>query len=133
MTQSDMSDDPEQRDKERVPTSGELEGAVMVFQPMTILDLSHGGAQIETPFPLQLDSLHDFRLSLGDRTVVVKGRIAHCYVGELRNDVTVYRSGVEFVEPSLPVRHAIADFVDTLRASRRIPAIIDAELADDGL
>ena len=133
MTQSDMSDDPEQRDKERVPTSGELEGAVMVFQPMIILDLSHGGAQIETPFPLQLDSLHDFRLSLGDRTVVVKGRIAHCYVGELRNDVTVYRSGVEFVEPSLPVRHAIADFVDTLRASRRIPAIIDAELADDGL
>jgi hypothetical protein len=132
MTQSDMNEDPEQRDKERVPTSGELEGAVMVFQPMTILDLSHGGAQIETPFPLQLDSLHDFRLSLGDRTVVVKGRIAHCYVGELRNDVTVYRSGVEFIEPSLPVRQAIADFVDTLRASRRIPAIIDAELADDG-
>jgi PilZ domain len=128
-----MSDDPELRDKERVPTSGELEGAVMVFQPMTIIDLSHGGAQIETPFPLQLDSLHDFRLSLGDRTLVVKGRIAHCYVGELRNDVTVYRSGVEFVEPSLPVRHAIADFVDTLRASHRIPAIIDAELADDGL
>jgi PilZ domain len=133
MTKPDMSDDPELRDKERVPTSGELEGAVMVFQPMTIIDLSHGGAQIETPFPLQLDSLHDFRLSLGDRTLVVKGRIAHCYVGELRNDVTVYRSGVEFVEPSLPVRHAIADFVDTLGASHRIPAIIDAELADDGL
>jgi hypothetical protein len=133
MTQSDMSDDPELRDKERVPTSGELEGAVMVFQPMTIVDLSHGGAQVETPFPLQLDSLHDFRLSLGDRSLVVKGRIAHCYVGELRNDVTVYRSGVEFVEPSLPVRHAIADFVDTLRASRRIPAIIDAEIADEGL
>jgi PilZ domain len=128
-----MSDDPELRDKERVPTSGELEGAVMVFQPMTIVDLSHGGAQVETPFPLQLDSLHDFRLSLGDRSLVVKGRIAHCYVGELRNDVTVYRSGVEFVEPSLPVRHAIADFVDTLRASRRIPAIIDAEIADEGL
>ena len=53
---------------------------------MTILDISHGGAQIETPFPLQLDSLHDFRLSLGDRSVVVKGRIAHSQVGELQEN-----------------------------------------------
>jgi hypothetical protein len=128
-----MIDDPDTRDRERVPTSGQLEGAVMVFQPMTILDISHGGAQVETPFPLQLDSLHEFRLSLVDRSVVVKGRIAHCYVGELRNDVTVYRSGVEFIEPSEPVRHAIAEFVDALRAARRAPAILDAELADDGL
>ena len=50
---------------------------------MTILDISIGGAQIETAFALQLDSLHDFRLSLGDRSVVVKGRIAHCHIGEL--------------------------------------------------
>ena len=67
------------------------------------------------------------------RSVVVKGRIAHCYVGELRNDVTVYRTGLEFVEPSEPVRQAIAAFVDTLTAARRIPVIIDAEVADDGL
>jgi len=124
-------DDPNKRDKERVPTIGQLEGAVMVFQPMTILDISHGGAQVETPFPLQLDSLHEFRLSLVDRSVVVKGRIAHCYVGELRNDVTVYRTGVEFVEPSEPVRLAIAHFVDALRASRRASTILDAEIADD--
>jgi hypothetical protein len=128
-----MIDDPNKRDKERVPTSGLVEGAVMVFQPMTILDISHGGAQVETPFPLQLDSLHEFRLSLTDRSVIVKGRIAHCYVGELRNDITVYRSGVEFVEPSEPVRQAIAEFVDALKASRRVPAILDAEFADDGL
>ena len=65
--------------------------------------------------------------------MVVKGRIAHCYVGELRNDTTVYRSGIEFVEPSEPVRHAIAAFVDALAAARRVPVIIDAEFADDAL
>jgi hypothetical protein len=128
-----MIDDPNKRDKLRVPTSGQLEGAVMVFQPMTILDISHGGAQVETPFKLQLDSLHEFRLSLIDRSVIVKGRIAHSHVGDLRNDVTVYRSGVEFVEPSEPVRQAIAEFVDALREARRLPAILDAEIADDGL
>ncbi len=123
-------EDSDKRDRERVPTPHQLVGAVMVFQPMTIADISHSGAQVETPFPLQLDSLHDFRLSLGDLSVIVKGRIAHCHVGELRNDITVYRSGVEFVEPSDPVREAIAEFVDSLRASRRIH-VIDAEVADD--
>jgi hypothetical protein len=97
---------------------------------MTIADISHTGAQIETAFPLQLDSLHDFRLSLGDRSVVVKGRIAHCQVGDLRDGVAVYRTGVEFVEPSEPVRHAIAEFVDALRVSRRVH-VVDAEVADD--
>ena len=125
-----MIEDPDKRDRERVPTARQLEGAVMVFQPMTVADISHTGAQVETPFPLQLDSLHDFRLSLGDRSVVVKGRIAHCRVGEIRGDVPVYRSGVEFVEPSDPVRLAIADFVDTLRATRRAH-IIDAEVTAD--
>jgi len=125
-----MNEDSDKRDRERVPMARQLEGAVMVFQPMTVADISHTGAQIETPFPLQLDSLHDFRLSLGDRSVIVKGRIAHCHVGDLRNDVAVYRSGIEFVEPSDPVRFAIAEFVDALRASRRVH-VIDAELAED--
>ena len=128
-----MIEETDKRETERIAPRGQLEGAVMVFQPMTIVEISHNGAQIEVPFPLQLDSLHEFRLSLGERSVVVKGRIVHCYVGELSTDGTVYRSGIEFVEPSEPVRQAIADFVDTQRAARRIPVIIDAEVTDDGL
>ena len=126
-----MIEDSDKRDRDRVPMARQLEGAVMVFQPMTIADISHTGAQIETPFPLQLDSLHDFRLSLGEQSVVVKGRIAHCHVGELRNDIAVYRSGIEFVEPSDPVRSAIAEFVDTMRATARRVHVIDAEVAED--
>ena len=128
-----MIDDTDKRETERVAPADQLEGAVMVFQPMTIVEMSHNGAQIETPFQLQLDSLHDFRLSLGERFVVVKGRIAHCYVGELRNDGTVYRSGIEFVEPSEPVRQAITAFVDTLAHTRRLPTIIDAEFTDENV
>lgn len=124
-------DDANKRDAERIVTRRSLEGAVMVFQPMTIIEISHGGALVETPFSLQLDSLHEFRLSLEERSVVVKGRIAHCYVGEVRNDATVYRTGVEFIEPSEPVRLAIAEFVDTLSALRS-PAILDAEITGEG-
>src|SRR3954466_7807481 len=121
------------RDTERVAVPAPLSGEVKVYQPMTILDVSRGGAQIETPFALQLDSLHDFRLSLGDRSVVVKGRIAHCHIGELNEGIVLYRSGVEFIEPPEHVRGAIADFVDAMKSTTAAdadPPIIDAELAE---
>jgi hypothetical protein len=122
---------PDKRDRERVPLAGQVTGEVMVFQPITILDISRGGAQIETPFPLQLDSLHDFRLSLGTRPVVLKGRIAHCHVGELTETSALYRSGVEFVEPSEHAVNAIAEFIERLRTRSPHPPIVDAEIADD--
>lgn len=119
------------RDNERVAVPAPLHGEVKVFQPMTILDVSAGGAQIETPFALQLDSLHEFRLSLGERSVVVKGRIAHCHIGELKGGVVIYRTGVEFIEISDHVQLAIDHFVAALKLSPRMPAIIDGELAEE--
>jgi c-di-GMP-binding flagellar brake protein YcgR len=112
-------DDSENRDRERVPILGHLRGEVMVFQPMTILDISNGGAQIETAFPLLLDSLHEFRLTLGDLSVVVKARIAHCHVGDLEEERVGYRTGVEFVDPPEHAQQAIREFVESLKAQRR--------------
>lgn len=86
----------------------------MVFQPAAVRQMSHGGMQVETAFPLQIDSLHDFRLSLGDRSVVVKGRIAHIRISDVDQDVITYRTGIEFIELSERVAAAIAVFVDEL-------------------
>jgi c-di-GMP-binding flagellar brake protein YcgR len=127
-----MADSNNKRDAERVAVPAPLSGEVKVYQPMTILDISRGGAQIETPFALQLDSLHDFRISLGDRSVVVKGRIAHCHIGELKEGIVLYRTGVEFIEISDHAQAAVQHFVDALKGSQRPAAIVDAEIADDG-
>jgi hypothetical protein len=108
------------RNAERFPILGGLHGEVMVFQPMAIREISPCGAQIETRFPLQLDSLHEFRLGLGTHPVVVKGRIAHCRISDVDQDLVVYCSGVEFVRPSDRVRHAIGEFIDMLKAGRQI-------------
>jgi hypothetical protein len=121
----------EKRDRERVPLEGQVRGEVMVFQPMTVLDISLGGTQIETAFALQLDSLHDFRLSLGDRSVVVKGRIAYCHIVELTDITALYRSGVEFVALSDHARAAIAGFV-TARRALSASASVDAVVTEDG-
>ena len=123
--------DENKRDSERVPVPAPLHGEVKVYQPMTILDVSAGGAQIETPFALQLDSLHDFRISLGERSIVVKGRIAHCHIGELKGGIVLYRTGVEFVELSDHVQAALDHFVAALKLAPRFPAIVDGQLAEE--
>ena len=80
--------------------------------------MSHGGMQVETTFPLQLDSLHDFRLTLGNRSVVVKGRIAHSRISDVDQDIITYRTGIEFIEPSERVAAAIQVFVDELARTK---------------
>ena len=105
--------------EERIQILGELHGEVMVFQPMAIKEISRGGAQVETTFPLQLDSLHELRLTLGDRSVVVKGRVVHCSISDVDQELITYRSGIEFIEPSERVFSVIADFVDAIKSGRR--------------
>lgn len=107
--------DQNKRDTERIDLLGALQGEVMVFQPTSIRQISKGGMQVETTFPLQLDSLHDFRLTLGDRSIVVKGRVAHSRISEFDHDGVTYRTGVEFIEPSERVAAVISEFVEELR------------------
>jgi PilZ domain-containing protein len=109
----------DKRDKERIQILGELHGEVMVFQPMAIKEISRGGCQIETDFPLQVDSLHEIRLTLGDKSVVLKGRVAHCSITDVDQEIVTYRSGVEFIEPSERVYSVISGFIDAIKDSRR--------------
>src|SRR6187455_2382572 len=120
----------DKRDTDRVAIPAPLYGEVKVYQPMTILDVSNSGAQIETLFALQLDALLDFRISLGERSVIVKGRIAHCHIGELKDGIILYRTGVEFIETSDHVQSAIEHFVEALKFSQRTPSILDGQIAD---
>src|ERR1700732_2410286 len=107
------------RDDERIEILGELHGEVVVFQPMAIREISRGGAQVETSFPLQLDSLHELRLTLGDRSVILKARVAHRSICDGDQELVTYRSGVEFVEPSERVFAVISGFIDAIKAGRR--------------
>jgi len=108
----------DKRDTERVQILGELRGEVTVFQPMAIKEISRGGSQIETGFPLHVDSLHEFRLALGERSVVVKGRVAHCKITDVEQELVVYLSGIEFIEPSEHVAAVISDFLNAVQTGR---------------
>ena len=98
---------------------GELHGEVMVFQPMIVRDISAAGATIETRFPLQIDSLHDLRIALGPTSIVMKGRVAHSKISEVDQEAVLYRTGLEFVEPSPAVVRVIVEFLESVKADRR--------------
>jgi hypothetical protein len=108
-----------QRDSERLPILGTLQGEVKVYQSISVHQVSLGGMQVETAFPLHLDSLYDFRLTLRDRSIVVKGRVAHSRIIDVDQDIVMYRSGIEFIEPTGPVQETIAALVEELKAVKR--------------
>jgi hypothetical protein len=114
-----LLDPDNKRDEERIQILGELHGEVMLFEPMAIKEISRGGAQVETVFRLQLDSLHDLRLTLGDRSIVVKGRVVHCSISDVDQELVTYRSGIEFIELSDRVYSVIAGFIDAIKDGRR--------------
>ena len=90
----------------------------MVFEPLQIKEISRGGASVETRFPLAIDSLHELRLTLGTQSIVLKGRVAYSRISDVDQEVVTYSSGLEFVEPSEPVRAVIIKFLETIKASR---------------
>jgi hypothetical protein len=110
--------DASRRRAERIEILGEPRGEVMVYQPMVLTEVSRTGAVIETTFPLLIDSLHDFRFALGDRSIVVKGRVVHARVCNVEDQSTCYRSGIEFVEPAERIVDAIGDFMDQVAAAK---------------
>ena len=97
---------------------GDLQGEIMVFEPLHIKELSRGGALVETRFPLAIDSLHELRLTLGSNSIVLKGRVAHSRISDVDQEIVTYRSGIEFVEPSDGVREVIFEFLETIKVSR---------------
>ena len=116
------------RDSERIELLGGLSGEVMVFQPMRVRQISRGGMQVETSLALQLDSLHQFRLTLAGRSVVVRGRVAHSRISDVDQDIITYRSGVEFIEPSERVAAAMRAHPELVRGPMAADSLLMREL-----
>jgi hypothetical protein len=114
-----MASDSEQRDADRIPILRDLEGEIMVFEPLQIKDLSWGDASIQTAYPLVIDTLHDLRLTLGAQSVVLKARVTHSRIIDVDQDTVTYRSGVEFVDPPDRVRAVIGQFLVSLLGTPR--------------
>ena len=122
--------DADRRGAERVPILGDLQGEIMVFQPMLIREISKSGVTVETRFPLYLDSLHDLRLSLAKASVVVKARVADSQISDVGQDIVTYRSGMTFVAASGRVLDAIRAYLLAAKADPAAPGLLGSDLPD---
>lgn len=111
-----MSD--ERRREERLPILGTLPGDVTIVEPVRITDISQHGASVELERSLALESLHDFRLALGERSAIVKARVAYCRVSDIWPDHMIYRAGLEFLDVSPRVHDAIAAYIAETKTAR---------------
>jgi hypothetical protein len=109
---------PDRRACERVVLLGGLPGSVLLPQPVMVTELGADGAQLETACPFQVESLHEVRIELGSRSIVVKGRVTHCGVVDIDQEGLRYRSGMQFVDVPGHARAAIAAFLEALKAGR---------------
>jgi len=102
----------------RVKIPGGLPGEVSVLAPAEIREFSPSGAMLDLAFPLVLNSVHDVRLELDDRSIVVRGRVAHCSIAELGGELVRYRAGIEFVDLPAHAASAIKSYLDGVSERR---------------
>ena len=113
-----MNDDSS-RESERVELLASLQGEVQVFQRIDIRQLSVDGALVESAFLLHVDAFHDFRVTLDEGPVVVRGRVAHSHIAGVGQDTVVYHSGIEFVSVAPPVARAISAFLERCKSAKK--------------
>jgi hypothetical protein len=109
----------ERRDALRIDILGTLRADVLIPQRIEITNISAAGLQAVSSFPFQLDAVHDFRLTLDDRIVVVKGRVVHSAVRDIDPEGVEYRTGIDFVDLAEDIRREIDSFAARLADRRR--------------
>lgn len=103
---------PERRGEVRVDLLAELEGHIVTLdEQVQVRQLSLGGMLVETTAPLSPRVDHDFRLSLGERSLTVRARVVHSRVA-IERDAVTYLSGVQFADPTSESLASLRSFID---------------------
>jgi len=103
---------------ERVTIASDLLGEVLVYQSMTLTEISLADALLETTFPLSVDSPHDLRSALGSTPVMATAQVLHSRIIQIEGGCLTCQSEIEFIEPSDAVIDAIKALLAELRGTK---------------
>jgi hypothetical protein len=108
----------DRRRSARVDLLADLQGHVVTLdERIRVRQVSHGGLTIETSAPLSPRLVHEFRVSSGDRSALVRARVAHSRV-QVQGDSVAYLSGLEVVEPA---PEALAILEEIVALAQEVP------------
>lgn len=94
----------EKRRAPRVAVENGPKGRLKATVPVTIIDVSRFGLQMEISTSLRPGSMYELKTDIGPCTVVAHVRITRCRAGGYLEDgrggrLLVFRAGAEFVHP----------------------------------
>jgi hypothetical protein len=107
--------DNNQREARRIDLFASLHGEVTVTQPVEIREISARGMRVATRIALNRTADHEFRLTIGDRSAVVRGHVVHTSPSQNDEGVTVYLSGIKFLEVTEASQSLINGFLEFMR------------------
>ena len=89
----------DRRGQPRFEIVGRLRGSVASLEPLPLINLSAGGALIESPWPLAAESVHSIRLKSGAAIQEVMVRVRHVRPTWRSGEGQRYLVGLEFLSP----------------------------------
>jgi c-di-GMP-binding flagellar brake protein YcgR len=114
----------DRRGRARFEIIGQLWGSLELLEPLRLVNLSRGGALLETRLPLLRDSIQRLRLAVQGQTLDVQARVCHVAVLARGSTEQRYLVGFEFL--ALP--GAVLEQIDRLVAlnARQPPPATEA-------
>ena len=89
----------DRRGQPRFEIVGRLRGSVASLEQLPLINLSAGGALIESPWPLAAESVHSIRLKSGAAMQDVMVRVRHVRPTWRSGEGQRYLVGLEFLSP----------------------------------
>jgi hypothetical protein len=107
----------ERRHTPRVDLLADLHGHIVTLdEQVRVRQLSLGGLTVETTAPLSPRLVHDFRISFGNASTTVHGRVIHSRV-VIDGDTVSYVAGIQFVDPGADALDLIRLVIDQTHAA----------------
>jgi hypothetical protein len=107
---------PDRRQFPRVNVGGRTKGQVNAVHDVALMDISLGGALVEHTQVVQPGITFDLSLALRGNKMRLKCRVVRSLVhrSEVQRDgqrKLIYRTGVEFLQPTQETRQVISDYI----------------------
>jgi hypothetical protein len=97
----------DRRSSLRFEIVGRLQGSLATGESVRLLDVSPGGALVEVPFPLPVDSQHPVQVVTFDHVSMLEARVRH---SRPAFEMGKFLIGLEFTTPEHLVREALGTF-----------------------
>jgi hypothetical protein len=102
----------DRRGRLRFELVGDLPAVLGTSEPLSVRDVSLGGATVEAAVPLPVDSAQSVCLASGDAAIPLAARVRSVHRSDRPDGAECYRIGLEFTDLSASSREAIARLAD---------------------